>query len=451
MEMANNINILSKQKVLLLSTGDSVGGAYELMYRMAYALFSQSEKVCLAVKQQRMTDEFVRQLVCSSQHRSIWSRIKNSLSWRLGSHKLELAAVAKKDYVFYYNESEFSTYLTAEDVLRQIDFIPTIIFVGLTTGFVSTYEIGRLYDLTHAKIIYMMMDVSLLTGGCHVSCGCVGYQHACEHCPAQTDARYVNEVHRQYLLKKAIYQKMDMAVSCSLGLTERMLNVSSLCRKMKRIYFYSFAPRHIFSDKNRQYAKHIWHIPAEKKVIFAGADNVKDPRKGRDILVEALKILYFSPNINKDNILVVLAGNHNRMDKETSQIPFNIQFVDYIRDMRLLSLLYQAADVFVMSSREEGGPMMLSEVMMCGTPVVGTKTGYLETDDIIKDRLNGYRVPIGDSVAMSKAIEDILSLSAESYHDMSMQARNTALDKMSEDAFICVLKKYLQDTTNGMI
>lgn len=449
MEKLNDTNILSRQKILLLSTGDSVGGAYELMYRMAYALFSQSEMVCLAVKQRRMTDEFVRQLTMPPQHRSVLSRLVNSLSWRLGLHKPELAAVAKPEYVFYYNESEFATYLTAEDILRQIGFIPTIIFVGLTTGFISTYEIGRLYELTNAKIIYSMMDVSVLTGGCHVSGGCIGYQHSCEQCPAvEGKQHYVAEVHRQYLSKKKVYQKMDMAISCSKGLTERMLEASSLCREKKRIYFYSFAPQHIFSDKDRQYAKHIWHIPADKKVIFAGADNVKDPRKGRDTLVEALKILYRSSSIKQENIIVLLAGNHNRMDEKTRQIPFNVQFVDYIRDMRLLSLLYQAADVYVMSSREEGGPMMLSEVMMCGTPVVGTMTGYLETDDIIKDGLNGYRVPIDDSVAMSKAIEDILSLSKENYYNMSVQARKTALDKMSEDAFIRALRTCLCEIAN---
>ena len=446
MKKTNSTDILSNQKILLLSTGDSVGGAYELMYRMAYALSSQSDKVCLAVKQRRMTDEFVQQLSCKPRRRSMWFRIKNSVSWRLGLHKLELAAVAKKGYVFYYNESEFATYLTAEDVLRQIGFTPTIIFVGLTTGFISTYEIRRLYDLTHAKIVYVMLDVSVLTGGCHVSCGCLGYRDACEHCPALTDSRYIDEVHRQYLSKKAAYQKMDMAVCCSFGLTGRMLDMSSLCSKKERIYFYSFAPQHIFSDKDRQYAKHIWRIPAEKKVIFAGADNVKDPRKGRDVLVEALKILHRSSSINKDNVLVVLAGNHNRMDRETQQIPFNVQFVDYVRDMRLLSLLYQASDVFVMSSREEGGPMMLSEVMMCGTPVVGTMTGYLETDDIVTDGLNGYRVPIDDPIAMSNAIEKVLSLSDEDYQTMSRQAKYTAINKMSEDAFIGAIKNYLSDT-----
>lgn len=443
------MNRLSSQKILLLSTEDSVGGAYELMYRMAYALSLHSEDLCLAVKQRRRTDEFVRQLLYRSQRRSIWSRIKNSVTWRLGLHKLELAAAVKKDYVFYYNESEFATYLTAEDVLQQIGFTPTIIFVGLTTGFISTYEIGRLYDLTRAKVIYAMMDVSMLTGGCHVSCGCLGYQNACAHCPAVVEQCYAEEVHRQFLSKKAVYQKMDMVVSCSLGLTERMLNASSLCRNMKRFYFYSFAPQHIFSDKDRQYAKHIWNIPAEKKVIFAGADNVKDPRKGRDVLVAALKILHHSLCKNADNILVVLAGNHNRMDSETKQIPFDIQFVDYIRDMRLLSLLYQAADVFVMSSREEGGPMMLSEAMMCGTPIVGTMTGYLETDDIITDGLNGYRVPIDDSISMSKAIEQILSLSKEEYDMMSKQVRSTAIEKMSDEAFIRAFENYLLDTMNA--
>ena len=63
-----------------------------------------------------------------------------------------------------------------------------------------------------------------------------------------------------------------------------------------------------------------------------------------------------------------------------NNIPFYHSFVSKIED---LVFLYQALDIYLITSREEGGPMGLMESMSCGIPVVTTRVGMAE-DVIIK-------------------------------------------------------------------
>lgn len=433
--------VLANKKILLLSTGDSIGGAYELMYRMASALNGHCEQVCLAVKNKRYTDTFVKSVNVVVPKLPLLKRCIRSVQSRLHLLSPELAAVAKSNYVFYYQEEEQQHFVRAEYLLQQIGFMPDIIFVGLTTGFINTNEVARLHQLTNAVIAYVMLDVYPITGGCHVLCDCKEYQRGCVQCPAVRNTPLANLPSKQFANKQRLYTQMRPVFVGASCFIRRLLQESPLTTDGLVIPIYSCIPTNIFNTNSREYAKQFWNIPKNKKVILAGADNVRDPRKGRRYFVEALKQLVAKhPNISS-NVMVVLVGNHNTADEETKQIPLETKYVDYIRDMRLLSLLYQASDIYVMSSLEEGGPMMVPEAMLCGTLVVGFQTGFLENEDIIQSHINGYRVPLADVGAFEKALCEALSLTDAETIAMRQCAQQTAINKMSDKAFISILKK----------
>ena len=67
-----------------------------------------------------------------------------------------------------------------------------------------------------------------------------------------------------------------------------------------------------------------------------------------------------------------------------------------------------AADVFVLSSRWEGCPLVIAEALACGTPVVATDCDYGPAE-LIEDEHNGLLVPTESPPALADAVLRILT------------------------------------------
>ncbi|PYP94632.1 MAG: hypothetical protein DMD38_15250 [Gemmatimonadetes bacterium] len=87
--------------------------------------------------------------------------------------------------------------------------------------------------------------------------------------------------------------------------------------------------------------------------------------------------------------------------------------------------LYAAFDVFVLSSRTEGTPMVLFEAMAAGVPVVATAVGGVP--DIVSSA-EGALVPANDATALAAAIRTVCSNPAA----VAAQAR-AARNKLARD------------------
>jgi glycosyltransferase involved in cell wall biosynthesis len=62
--------------------------------------------------------------------------------------------------------------------------------------------------------------------------------------------------------------------------------------------------------------------------------------------------------------------------------------------------LFARADLLVVSSRHEAGPVVLVEAAACGVPTVGTAVGHVAEGDGVRSRA----VPVGDARALAGAI-----------------------------------------------
>ena len=61
---------------------------------------------------------------------------------------------------------------------------------------------------------------------------------------------------------------------------------------------------------------------------------------------------------------------------------------------------YFASDLYLITSREEGGPAAVLECMATGTPLISTKVGMAV--DVIKHGTNGFLTEIEDSSAIAE-------------------------------------------------
>jgi glycosyltransferase involved in cell wall biosynthesis len=119
--------------------------------------------------------------------------------------------------------------------------------------------------------------------------------------------------------------------------------------------------------------------------------------KGPDVLVDALDAL----RARVRDVCVLLTGPARGFVKrglEQRGIPYRHRLVG---DHAEIGECYQALDVYVVASREEGGPKAVLEAMASGVPLVTTRVG--QAADLVVHRENGLLVEIEDKEALADA------------------------------------------------
>ncbi|MFC5190300.1 glycosyltransferase [Algoriphagus aquatilis] len=171
-----------------------------------------------------------------------------------------------------------------------------------------------------------------------------------------------------------------------------------------------------WKPQSKEIARTALNLPPNKKLVLMGADgSVLHPRKGGDLLLEAIGNLN---NTNLYDIELVIFGKTFPMDFELYSFP--IHYLGPIKDDRLLALAYSAADVLVTPSRQEAFGLTAQEALACGTPVVAFDIGGLS--DLLVHQENGWLATPFDPSDLAKGIDWILEDSTR-YIELSKRAR----------------------------
>lgn len=135
-----------------------------------------------------------------------------------------------------------------------------------------------------------------------------------------------------------------------------------------------------FQPLDQGYARAALGLPAEATIIAFGAVSGKeDPRKGFDLLSDALHML--KERSAHPDILLVIFGQGTPRNPDVG-LPYPVKFTGYLRDNLSLGLLYNAADLFVAPARKEAFGLTSAEAAATGCPVVAFDgTGTAEVVD----------------------------------------------------------------------
>ncbi|MDN5477306.1 MAG: glycosyltransferase [Chryseobacterium sp.] len=418
---------MMKKKILVLSTGD-VNGAYEAMYKVAHILKNMGHEVVLCVRNKTKTDDFIKPYIHiqnvpppkkNSFIEKVVRKIKATLPQAESGKAVQPKLIIDRKYSFL-SKDEITENINVDSLLKSVGFIPEYIFTGMTIDFLNSTDLFNIYKATQAKMYNITVDMNHFTGGCHFSWGCEGYVNNCEHCPA------ILEESQKFVAKDNLERKYDNAqkaffqIIAGSGLTLEQAKKSKIYKNQEIIYnVNSLIDTTLLNDRNKNIAKAVFSLSDDHFYILTGAQNMEDPRKGFKYLIEALEVLdrQLSEELKKRICILVVS---NSINEEFDRIHFKKQKIDYIKDYRLLSLLYQATDVYINTSIEDSGPMMVSEALACGTPVVGFDTGVVT--NMVVDDYNGYKIPMKDSQKLAEGIQKIFELDKDRYAAFSKNA-----------------------------
>ena len=180
-------------------------------------------------------------------------------------------------------------------------------------------------------------------------------------------------------------------------------------------------------------ARQLLGLPQDKQLVLFGAvGGNRDPRKGWDLLEPALANLASE----LPNLAGVVFGQSEPPNPPKLGVP--LYWMGYLYDEITLALLYSAADVTVVPSRQDNLPQSGTEAETCGCPVVAFKTCGLPS--VVVHKQTGYLATPFESDDLAKGISWVLA-DSERYRLLSHQARDRAVKLWSPEV---VVKQYLE-------
>ena len=147
--------------------------------------------------------------------------------------------------------------------------------------------------------------------------------------------------------------------------------------------------------------------------------------KGPDIFLQTIKIL-------KDNIpdLHVLLTGPARGYVKMGLDKMNVSYHHYLLENYIdIVQYYHALDLYLVTSREEGGPRAILESMASGIPLITTRVG--QAIDLVMHEKNGWMVDVEDAESLAYLSKYVIE-NYNSLDDIKSAARKTAEDNCYE-------------------
>ncbi|MFH1131971.1 MAG: glycosyltransferase [Pseudomonadota bacterium] len=197
--------------------------------------------------------------------------------------------------------------------------------------------------------------------------------------------------------------------------------------------------RYFADERIRREVRAELGIPSNAWVV--GTVGRLEPVKNQEFLLRSA-----APLLNEQRRLVLVGDGPDRAALESlaEQLP-NGQFVQFVGMRQDVPRILNAFDLFALSSRTEGLPLVLLEAMATGLPIVATSVGGVP--EVIKERETGFLVGPADESAMRRRIKRFAE-DPELGKRWGERARKLvcecySLDRMVDDYFEIYNSKYI--------
>jgi hypothetical protein len=267
-------------------------------------------------------------------------------------------------------------------------------------------------------LVWTLHDMASFTGGCCHDMGCGKFTQQCGACPqlgSSDEGDLTRDVWRR---KQKYYSSLDPdrfhIVTPSRWLGGEVERSLLLSRFSRSVIPYGL-DLEVFKPRDRRFSREVLGIPQEAKVILFVSNGLQVHLKGFKHLIGALEGMDATRGVF---LLCLGFGAPPALER------FPHAHITSMSDDRSLSMVYSAADVFVLPSLADNLPNTMLESLACGTPVVAFAAGGIP--DSVRPGVTGLLANTGDSAELRSAMLELLGNDSKRA-DMSANCRRIAL------------------------
>jgi len=294
-------------------------------------------------------------------------------------------------------------------------------FHNLHTGYFNYLSIPKLTE--NKPAVFTLHDMWSFTGHCAYSYNCDRWKQGCGKCPDLDTYPAVarDNTKWEWKLKNWVYSHSNLAIiTLSNWLTEQVQQ--SMLSRFPIYHIPNGIDTEAYQPLDIESCRYALDIPKGKKVLMFCADNLKDRRKGGDLLISSLQKI---PDLLKKDLLLLVLGNYG---EQIASIGIDTINLGYVSSDRLKSIAYSAADLFIFPTRADNLPLVLQESMACGTPMVSFNVGGVP--DLVRHNVTGYLATPENTEDFSQGIIQLLK-DDKTRQKMSQNCRAIAIDEYS--------------------
>jgi len=401
-------------KVLLVGKSTHIGGAAIASYRLMETLRESGLDVKMLVQDGGEDDADVFSTTRSMPKR--WSNFTRFVMERL----LFLRHEKNKEVRFLFSMANTGERLIRNKLIKEADIIH---LHWINAGFLSLASLKELLDLGK-PVVWTFHDMWAITGGCHYALSCERYKQSCGDCLYLKKPGKKDLSHRLWHKKSKVFMGRDITVITPSKWLETCVRESTMFGQMDVFTIHNPLDQTQFKPMDREVACRNLGLDPSKRYILFGAASVKSLYKGFSYFQEAVKLMCQDPEI-VEGVEILLFGKTGEDFSKMFPVPFHN--IAYVRSTQTMVELYNVAQLYVISSLQDNLPSTIIESMLCGTPVVGFRTGGIP--DMISHLEDGYLAGHKDVTDLAEGMKWILSY--DSYPALSELVRKAAVSRFS--------------------
>ena len=262
-------------------------------------------------------------------------------------------------------------------------------------------------------MVWTLHDMNAFTGGCHYSNDCSRFRFGCGGCHQVTNSGRKDVSASSYHVKKTSLKRKTIAVVTPSQWMQKLAMKSQVWPKQTTFQTIRLGfDLDLFHPTPKLEARQRLGFSNDAVLIGFGAEDIHNRRKGLQHLIPALSQLNTEKRVE---CLVFGSG-----EIETTEGISKVHSLGYVDSPEKQALIYSAADIVVIPSREDNQPQVGLEAMACGTPVVAFNAGGIP--EYVRDGTNGLLAKLGDEAHLAAQIS-WLANNEETRWTMGQRAR----------------------------